>query len=245
MDLNINVITNDNCRVIIKDLSEYLPENFSGIAKGKFKFSDTIAIDVLQHNKSDGAVYINPVYNLHESLNPVEISVKFDGWFTVVHIVLPSKKWLETELSKTEGSLIHTYNLVYFSDGETIYKYTNEHSEEVTIEEILEVNPTNTTISRISKEYVSICFLRKCYIDLCKQIFNSRGFSHCFERNNIDSDLIFRRDLVWMAINVIKYLTECNQLAEVERIIENLKGCNGLCVSSNVTSKTNGCECGR
>ena len=47
MDLNINVITNDNCRVIIKDLSEYLPENFSGIAKGKFKFSDTIAIDVL------------------------------------------------------------------------------------------------------------------------------------------------------------------------------------------------------
>lgn len=46
-----------------------------------------------------------------------------------------------------------------------------------------------------------------------------------------------------MAINVIKYLTECEQLAEVERIIETIKGCNGLCVSSDVTSKTSGCGC--
>ena len=46
-----------------------------------------------------------------------------------------------------------------------------------------------------------------------------------------------------MAINVIKYLTECEQLAEVERIIETIQGCNGLCVSSNLTSKTNGCGC--
>ena len=56
-------------------------------------------------------------------------------------------------------------------------------------------------------------------------------------------DVDFARDLVWMAINVIKYLTECEQLAEVERIIETIKGCNGLCVSSDVTSKTSGCGC--
>jgi hypothetical protein len=48
-----------------------------------------------------------------------------------------------------------------------------------------------------------------------------------------------------MAINVIKYLTECEQLAEVERIIETIQGCNGLCVSSNLTSKTNGCGCSK
>ena len=46
-----------------------------------------------------------------------------------------------------------------------------------------------------------------------------------------------------MLLNVIKYLTECEQLAEVERLIEIAKQCNGLCVPSDITSKTSGCGC--
>ena len=57
--------------------------------------------------------------------------------------------------------------------------------------------------------------------------------SACWNKNKIDSELIYKRDLVWMSINVIKYLTECEQLAEVERILETINGCNGLCTSSN------------
>lgn len=243
MELSIEVITSDSCKVIVKDLSQYLPEDSSGIVKGKFKFSDTVSIDILQHNKSQESVYRNPVYSLHTSNDPIQIPVTFDGWFTVVHVVLPSKEWVNNELSKEEGSAIGLYDIVYYSDGNSVYKYIGGSTQETTIEEILEINPINTTISKTQKDYVSICFLRKCYINLCQQIFNSRGFSRCWDRNKIDSDLIYRRDLVWMAINVIKYLTECEQLAEVERIIETINGCNGLCVSSDVTSKTSGCGC--
>lgn len=78
---------------------------------------------------------------------------------------------------------------------------------------------------------------------MCQQIFENRAFSKCFDRNKIDSELIYKRDLVLMAINVIKYLTECKQLAEVERIVEILNGCNGLCNSSNIINSTNGCGC--
>lgn len=243
MELSIEVITSDSCKVIVKDLSQYLPEDSSGIVKGKFKFSDTVSIDILQHNKSQESVYRNPVYSLHTSNDPIQIPVTFDGWFTVVHVVLPSKEWVNNELSKEEGSAIGLYDIVYYSDGNSVYKYIDGSTQETTIEEILEINPVNTTISKTQKDYVSICFLRKCYINLCQQIFNSRGFSRCWDRNKIDSDLIYKRDLVWMAINVIKYLTECEQLAEVERIIETINGCNGLCVSSDVTSKTSGCGC--
>lgn len=243
MELSIEVITSDSCKVIVKDLSQYLPEDSSGIVKGKFKFSDTVSIDILQHNKSQESVYRNPVYSLHTSNDPIQIPVTFDGWFTVVHVILPSKEWVNNELSKEEGSAIGLYDIVYYSDGNSVYKYIGGSTQETTIEEILEINPVNTTISKTQKDYVSICFLRKCYINLCQQIFNSRGFSQCWDRNKIDSDLIYRRDLVWMAINVIKYLTECEQLAEVERIIETINGCNGLCVSSDVTSKTSGCGC--
>ena len=243
MELSIKITTSDSCKVIVQDLSAYLPEDQTSIVKGKFKYSDTISIDILQHNKSKETVYTDPVYTLHNTADPINIPVKFDGWFTVIHLVLPTKDWFDRESSKREGSAIGLYNIVYYSDGTSIYKYVDGQSSETTIDEIIEVNPTDTTISKTGEDYVSICFLRKCYINLCQQIFNSRGFSPCWNKNDIDSDLIFKRDLTWMSINVIKYLTECEQLAEVERIIEIIKGCNGLCVSSDVTSKTSGCGC--
>lgn len=244
MELSIKITTSDSCKVIVQDLSAYLPEDQTGIVKGKFKYSDTISIDVLQHNKSKETVYTDPVYTLHNTADPTNIPVKFDGWFTVIHLVLPTKDWFDKESSKQEGSAIGLYNIVYYSDGASIYKYVDGQSSETTIDEIIEVNPVDTTISRTGEDYVSICFLRKCYINLCQQIFNSRGFSSCWNKNDIDRDLIFRRDLVWMAINVIKYLTECEQLAEVQRIIETIKGCNSLCSNDKYSMKSYaGCNC--
>ena len=245
MELNINVTTSDSCNIIVSDISTYLAEDFSGTVKGKFKYSDTVSIDVLQHNKTTETVYRDPVYTKHDTLQPINIPVEFDGWFDVIHLVLPSIEWFNREIDKSEGSALGLYDLVYFSDGIDIYKYLDGNVSQVTIIEVLEVNPINTTVSKTNRDYVSICFLRKCYINLCQQIFEDRGFSRCWNKNKVDSELIYKRDLVWMAINVIKYLTECEQLAEVERIIETIQGCNGLCVSSNLTSKTNGCGCSK
>ena len=245
MELNINVTTSDNCKIMVSDISTYLAEDFSGTVKGKFKYSDTVSIDVLQHNKTTETVYRDPIYTKHDTLQPINIPVEFDGWFDVIHLVLPSIEWFNREIDKSEGSALGLYDLVYFSDGIDIYKYLDGNVSQVTIIEVLEVNPINTTVSKTNRDYVSICFLRKCYINLCQQIFEDRGFSRCWNKNKVDSELIYKRDLVWMAINVIKYLTECEQLAEVERIIETIQGCNGLCVSSNLTSKKNGCGCSK
>ena len=245
MELNINITTSNKCKIVVQDVSTYLAEDFSGTVKGKFKYSDTVSIDVLQHNKTTETVYRDPVYTKHDTLQPINIPVEFDGWFDVIHLVLPSIEWFNREIDKSEGSALGLYDLVYFSDGIDIYKYLDGNVSQVTIIEVLEVNPINTTVSKTNRDYVSICFLRKCYINLCQQIFEDRGFSRCWNKNKVDSELIYKRDLVWMAINVIKYLTECEQLAEVERIIETIQGCNGLCVSSNLTSKTNGCGCSK
>lgn len=245
MELNIKITTSDSCKVIIQDYSEYLPEIVTGIVKNKFKYSDTISVNILQLNKIQGPEYKKQVFTEHNDQHLIEIPVKFDGWFTVNHIVLPSKDWFEREYNKTEASALNLYNIVYFSDGNGIYKYIDGKIISTTIDEILEINPIDTTIYKTSQDYISICFLRKCYINLCKQIFESRGFSSCLDKKDIDSELIYKRDLTWMAINVIKYLTECEQLYEVERIIESIHGCNGLCQSKNITSKTSGCGCSK
>ena len=240
MELNINITTRNNSTVVVSDTSTYLEESFSGTVKSKFKYSDTVSIDVLQHKET---IYKEPVYTKHTILQPIYISIEMDGWLNLTHIVLPNVEWFNRELSKSEGSALSLYDLVYFSDGTNIYKYINEEVSQVNITEVLIVNTVDTTVSRISKDFVSICLLRKCYINLCQQIFNSRGFSNCSDRSKIDSELVYKRDLVWMAMNVIKYLTECEQLAEVDRIVETIQGCNGVCTSNNLISNSNGCGC--
>lgn len=239
MELDININTCDGCKVIIQDNSEYLPETSTKINKGKFKFSDTISIDVLQHVKGQRTI----TYTIHDTSKYIEIPVNLDGKFTVTHIILPSKKWFESELLKTEGSNIGIYNIVYFSDGISIYKYINGDLQEINIDEVLLINQVNTTISKIEREFISICFLRKCYINLCQEIFNNKLFSPCYDRNTSNKELSYKRDLIWMAINVIKYLTECNQLEEVQRIIDIIQGCNGICPQITLTKNKNGCGC--
>ena len=68
MELNINVTTSDNCKIMVSDISTYLAEDFSGTVKGKFKYSDTVSIDVLQHNKTTETVYRDPIYTKHDTL---------------------------------------------------------------------------------------------------------------------------------------------------------------------------------
>lgn len=253
MDLKIKIITCnacDNCKVTVQDNSTYLPEDSTGVVKGKFKFSDTVSLDILQLNKLSKdnkieSIYMNPVYTNHSKISSSTLPVSSDGWFSLIHVVLPSKEWFYKELEKKDGSALGLYNIVYFIDSNTLYKYVNEKIEEVTITEVLEINTINTTISKTSEDFISICFLKKCYINLCSQILNNRGFSSCWSKNKIDNELIFKRDLVWMAINIIKYLTECEQLIEVERLIQVINGCNGLCSSSSSSQTDNGCGCSK
>lgn len=245
MELNINIITDNHCKVVIEDKTEYLKEASTNTAKGSFRYSDTVSIIVLQHNKTKETVVKPPTYDYHEA-QYIDVPIGFDGWFTVNYLVLPNRDWFNRELAKSSRSALDLYSIVYFVEDGYIYKYVNGKIDGASIEEVLEINPINTTISKTSKDYVSICFLQKCYVNLCQQIFNDRGFSQCWNKNSIDSELVYKRDLVWMAINVIKYLTEFNQLAEVERIIEQINGCNGLCKSNSAyQSKSSGCGCSK
>lgn len=245
MELKINICTQENCRLTIQDITGtegkgYLPESSSAIVKNRWKYSETMAIDVLVLNHSKGPKYQLPILNLHDPDNTnIDLPVGFDGWFDICHIVIPTKEWFfKNYEGETPSTELQLYETVYYSDGVNLFKYFNGVISNANIEEIVERNTEGTTISRISKTYVSICFLKKCYISLCQQIFNSRGFNECFTKGTIDSQLIFKRDLAWMSINVIKYMVQSNQLAEAERIIEQIGGCNGICKQSLTNGQT-------
>lgn len=252
MELKLKICTQEDCKLILQDTTGttdkgYLPESSTAIVKNRFKYSDTMSIDVLVLNHSTEPKYQLPVFTEHDPTNMnVIMSVGFDGWFSINHIVIPTKEWFYSNYDgeKTTG-VAALYDTVYYSDGSYIYKYFNGVISTTDVIELVERNPEGTTISKIDKNYVSICFLKKCYISLCQQIFNSRGFNECWNKGTIDSQLIFKRDLAWMAINVIKYMVQSNQLAEAERIIEQIGGCNGICKNEFKRWADHDCGCSK
>ena len=243
---DIKVCAGAQCAVKITEVAgDYLNESSTATAKNKFRYSDTVSIDVLQLNKSTDYQIQSPVFTVRDNeVKSVQLPVSFDGWFTVCHIVLPSDKWFDSELKKDTNSAINLYDVVYYTNGKQVFKYINNNSQEVSINEIINRNSEGTTISIVKKDYVSVCFLRKCYINLCRQLFNSNITAECSTNKSNNCDLVFQRDLVWMALNTIQYVTELNQLAEAERIIEQLgRGCNGLCKQTFEQLSKSGCGC--
>ena len=234
MQLNINISTNSSCHIVLEDITNYQSEDsWDIIGSSTFKKSDTAAFCIVEHKGSYGKILS---HNRQENLT---VPITFDGKFIVHYIVLPTKEWVENKYLPTVGTGSISSLKVYYTDGESFYK-KGSTDEKVTIEEILNIDTSGTTISKINKEYVSICFLYKCYLNLCKQILSSQINTTCKKQLNI-SDLIYKRDLAWSAINVVKYLVEFRQLDEATRIIDQITQCNGIC--QNTTRSNYGCGC--
>lgn len=150
---------------------------------------------------------------------------------------------IDDVISSTEGEgnedPIYSY---YFSDGEHVYRRNRDlTSEVVEIQELLEVNPKTFGLRIETQNFFSVCYLRKCYVSLCQKIFNSRGFDKCFN-NKVSSQLIYKRDLVWAALNVIQYMIDLNQFSEAQRLLERINGCNGLCSKEETGEQNCGCS---
>ncbi len=240
MELKINTDINKN-QIIVTDVSTtYLKEDDPSFSLNCFRKSDTQSIVIASINKLKGEeVATSTIGNI--------INIDRDGWLTIYYLVLPTKEWF-IRASKTPN-ILDLYDIVYYVSKGNVYWYqsdTQEFGQVHQLQELIDLAQlpnVKTTLSYAKADRVSIFNLEKCYINLCQQIFESRGFSQCYNKNNIDSELIYKRDLVWMALNVIKYLAECNQPYEVERIIELLYSCNGVCGDKKVRSNGKGCGC--
>lgn len=244
MNINIDIETSEQCGFNLLDTTcgdyGYLPESSQEQIVGRFKYTDTIGIISLTLNKSTEQKLIFQTFVPHNTVPEyINIPTSFDGWFTVNYIVLPTKQWFDNNQDQLDS-----YSIVYYIDNETVYKYINGENIQTNINELIEVNEYQTTISKYVQNLVSICFLKKCFINLCKQILELRGFSKCKVKGNVDDNLIYNRDLIWMSINTISYLTEFEQLAEAQRLIEILEeSCNGICKSFNREVNSYGCGC--
>lgn len=207
--------TDQNGNIIIMDDLLY---PIKGMSK-----EDCISLYIVQSNSSN-----NPRIIYKQVGNPGETFTipPQDGYISFCHIVVPTKEFYDS----------HPGQFTYWgtSNG-NIYK----SSGQVDLQEVIEVN--NSNLIRHMHNFFSVFHLRKCYISLCQKVFNGTAFDRCF-KNKVDKQLLYKRDLVWAALNVIQYMIDFNQLAEAQRLLERINGCNGLCSGEDTGDKGCGCE---
>lgn len=229
-----------------------------------------VSIYIAQLNTSkESKIIFYKVEENTEDTPEITIPSIEDGYISLYHIVIPWYNQIDWDDKTNYKFREHHF---YYLDGifykvirkvarvgpggmgrTTVY-VKEEISEEDLIQEILTIIENQDTeaykdlfesyISKITEHYpiFSICHLRKCYKNICQSIFNSRIFDKCFKAK-VNSDLIFRRDLVWATINVIQYLVDSEQFAEAQLVLERINECPGLCTEQEKESGKKGCGC--
>lgn len=152
----------------------------------------------------------------------VIFSPNSDGFYTLVTLKVPMN--LSSEY--------------YYYDN----KFYHNH-QEIELQELVEINPNVSGLEMIYDYYFQTCGLEKCFINICYQIFDSKSFTTCNTPKK-DQNLIYRRDLVWSALSVIRYMIETDQYEEAERLLERILGCNGLCENYECLESHNNSNCG-
>lgn len=243
-----------NHQIQIMDLSEKEYVNVS--TTNNWSKDDCIIINYLL-DKDENLIHwevLTDIKQQNYSIFPIDK----DGKFTAVHMILPkmfegyepitnicyvysASDSVIYKYNKTDNTtekftnlcdfIKDTYNYPYVDSYGFHYRITPKGKETI-----------NIAIDR-QHEVFSTQYLYECYVNICKSLFNKVSdlcTSKCEKQNSKDS--IWKRDFLWMTINVVNYYVELSQLDSAQDILDRvLNTCNGICKNS---VNANDCGCG-
>lgn len=260
MDSVFKICKKGTCGITItgleRDNDEYLNEDSEiTVSTRNYAYSQTITLNAITSIKSTGEETTQKydiVEHVIDCIDESDIEMPIDGLYEVTHIILPTDVWLKCVLERDKSALT-AYNLIYYYDtqSQSFMKYVDEESVAVSVEEILEVNATpptdvkekTTTIIRGDKNTFCMCHLNECFYRLCKNLLGDLP-GRCQNKLDDVKMLIYNRDIIWMGINVIKYLIELAQYYEAQRVLEDITQCGGICKDvDRVVEGGGGCGC--
>lgn len=220
----------------------YQPETSKIASYERYRYSDCYTFNIVMYEeKGEESLYKTAISCHNTSIDESRITLSKDGIYNVHHIIIPSIDWLEDKLIN-DLDFLDGYKGIYVTDGEYIYKFKDDKYTICKPEEIVEVNPYKTTLFRASMSIFSIYHLYECYINMCITLLNDPNACTC--ARGTDSEMIFKRDFVWMAINVIEYYIERDQLYAAEEVLNEINSCGGFC-QGTLNPVKSGCGCGK
>lgn len=263
-----------NCTLRIQDLTQdsnqYIKENIPFfecgdvtelgtiyMQKNRYKYSDTVTIDIIVKVTTTTQEILTTLVSSHTYLNKdgsLQIThldenyyqPQSDGYYQIYHLILPvfNEDFIDGDNFKKllQDEFIY-YSAAYDENLVTFYKYYWDSENEKVIKEIISTEDI-IQVCDISKDVLDtfvVCKLIDCYISLSKSVLNNCSF-RCMQDN--DEDATFKRDFIWMTLNVIKYLVEREDYLEAQRILEKVNSCGGFCGTTS-SSSSSGCNCGK
>lgn len=235
MESKFKLSISDSCGLHITDNSQFDElTNISGDAS--FQQKDVVLVISVTNKKVSEEILVQNVVT--EPDTTITIQLPNDGRYSISQTIVPKTSIYFKTLNFS--NTIYGYN----PETKVFQKLINNQWEDVDVSEIIQRNTVGTNLLRYENTYFSICYLYKCYLDWCNQIFpillkNCKG--GCEE---LDSELVFKRDFVWMTINVLNYYIALCKYEQAQQLLERVMGCNGVCNTVNSSNvKISGCGC--
>lgn len=199
----INLSIGENCELIVEDLTKYNED---------LSYENSVVYNYVIYNKSnketDGPYIFKRTLNQNKyyfnKVEPIILPLYYDGWITIVHIVLPK--------GEREG---------YYFENDSVYFNGSVISDSELLTQAL-IN--NSPLNVVNVDFINYCFLERCYIDLCKKLIEGYDCDGC-NPSQIETKLIMLKIL----LRAIKIMVEFEQFEQAQELIEAIMRCNGLC----------------
>jgi hypothetical protein len=214
-----------------QDGNEYLAEASPVLpSKRNYAYSQSVTLNALYKSDSLGVkTYVDSDFVDHttSSVDTDSFTLSIDGLYTVSHIILPTKVWLDSVVAQDPTYLAATYNYVYYYNLGNIYLYdtTTLVSTVITVIDFMTKDATapalstdkTTTIIRTDKDTFIMYFISTDLAMICEDLLTS---APRISRSDIIIMKQNNRDVLWMFINTMNYCTGAGNLYEAQRYME-------------------------
>lgn len=255
LDISISLQENGTSGFILKDLTNVQDFGFANASNAinseYLRVNDITIVDFVTYNRlsdPETVPFIYPVNSLAEYRRyALDYKAERDGWYTISHLIVPKLSWfIQINKAYVEDGTYYFYN----QDNATFVRAIKSGEDIAYTSNIdpylVYVAIDNPTTIGVEEDIFIIGRLEACFEEKIKAILYGKLYTRCQTPN--DRDTIFRdRDMVWMTLELLKYLIRYCKYSEAQRILEMVDSCNGFCNNTKYRDgyKFNkGCNCG-
>lgn len=185
--------------------------------------------DILNFSLAD--IKIIPILTQHKSqikdnntiIDSNIVDIPKDGYYTLTYLIIPKEEYVN-KLLELDSNLVNLFTDIFYYKDNSVFNKKGQ--QEVDINTFIERNLKGTNVLRYSKDFCSIFFLQKCYYNLCMKLLKNNDCTTC---NYDGSELSYYRDIMFMGLQTIRYLSLKGRFMEAQNIVERFQSCSNIC----------------
>lgn len=232
----------DTTGFVNTDATGFALQDETNIPIGSYKLSDGYFIDVITYNKynAEPIIVLKSDYVKVTQLSTTYASnfkvgvykLTQDSIYTAMRIFIMTKEFYNAE--RLTGRFAN--KTVYYSDGTAAYKVVSGTPVKIELKDLINSSKLDTTILFTSNTFIGTVYMNMCYYRLMQLIIKD-GYSACDQ----SSLRVKEKDFLYMSLEVIKYLKSLGNITEIQKVIESMDLCGGLC-KSLISNSNCGCN---